>query len=136
MEADTAPDPSTTTDGNRRRPRVFLSYAHDSDAHREAVRDLWVFLCANGVDTRIDRVAAEQRQDWTLWMEHEVAAADHILVIASPAYKHRAGYDANPDQGLGVQYEARLIRNLYYRNQSKLDSPTRCVGEVLGLSRS
>jgi hypothetical protein len=71
------------------------------------VRDLWVFLCANGVDARIDRVAAEQRQDWTLWMEEQVAAADHVLVIASPAYKQRAGHEAEPDQGRGVQYEAR-----------------------------
>jgi hypothetical protein len=30
---------------------------HDSEAHREQVRNLWIFLCANGVDARIDRVA-------------------------------------------------------------------------------
>jgi hypothetical protein len=29
-------------------------------------------------------VAAEQRQDWTLGMEREVAAADHILIAPSP----------------------------------------------------
>jgi hypothetical protein len=80
---------------------VFISYAHDSVAHREAVRDLWIFLCAHGVDARIDRVAAEQRQDWTLWMEGEVAAADHILEVASPAYKRRAGVDADPGKGRG-----------------------------------
>ena len=55
---------------------MFLSYAHDSDAHREAVRDLWILLRSNGVDARIDRVAAEQRQDWTSWMEREVDAAE------------------------------------------------------------
>jgi hypothetical protein len=112
-------------DRARRPPRVFLSYAHDTDAHgsdthREAVRDLWILLRANGVDAQIDRVAAEQRQDWTLWMEEQVAAADHILVIASPAYKQRAGADADPGEGRGVQYEARLIRNLFYKNQSDL----------------
>ena len=101
-------------------PRVFISYAHDSDAHREQVRDLWIFLCAHGVDARIDRVAAEQRQDWTLWMEQQVAEADRILIVASPAYKTRAGHEADPDVGRGVQYEARLIRDLFYRDQSDL----------------
>src|SRR5690349_10730307 len=98
-------------------PRVFISYAHDSDAHRELVRDLWIFLCANGVDARIDRVAVEQRQDWALWMEQQVAEADRILIVASPAYQQRAGYDADPAVGRGAQWEARLIRDLYHRNQ-------------------
>ena len=111
--------PSPAAEGERA-PRVFLSYAHESDAHQEAVRDLWIFLRAHGVDAQIDRVAAEQRQDWTLWMERQVAEADHILIIASPAYKRRAGHEADPAEGRGVQYEARLIRDLFYRDQSDL----------------
>jgi hypothetical protein len=50
-------------------------------------------------------------------MEQQVAEANHILIVASPAYKTRAGYDADPDVGRGVQYEARLIRNLFYRTR-------------------
>src|SRR4051812_38751220 len=119
MEADSPPGGANPDEGPRR-PRVFVSYAHDSDVHREAVRDLWLFLCKNGVDARIDRVAAEQRKDWTLWMEEQVTAADHILVIASPAYKERAGHAAEPSQGRGVQYEARLVRNLFCASQNDL----------------
>jgi hypothetical protein len=59
--------------GSWRAPRVFSSYAHDSDAHAEQVRNLWIFLCAHGFDAHIDRVAAEQRRDWSLWMERQVA---------------------------------------------------------------
>ena len=101
-------------------PRVFISYAHDSVAHREAVRDLWIFLRANGVDACVDLVAAEQRRDWTQWMEKQVIEAEHILVIASPAYKERADPDADSSEGRGVQYEARLIRNLFYGDQRQL----------------
>ncbi|MGH3623771.1 MAG: SEFIR domain-containing protein, partial [Sciscionella sp.] len=100
--------------------RVFISYAHESEAHAEAVRDLWVFLRANGVDAKLDRVAAQRRLDWTLWMEKQVEEADHILVIASPAYKRRAGHRAEPDEGRGVQYEARLIRDRFYKDQGAL----------------
>ena len=116
-----APLPATaTTGGGVRVPRVFISYAHDCDTHRETVRDLWIFLRAHGVNARIDRVAAEQRTDWTLWMERQVAEADRILVVASPAYRQRAGHEADLGGGAGVQYEARLIRNLFYQDQSAL----------------
>jgi TIR domain len=101
--------------------RVFISYAHESETHAEAVRDLWVFLRANGIDAKLDRVAAQQRQDWTLWMADQVRDADHILVIASPAYKRRAQGQAEPYEGLGVQFEARLIRHAFYRDQRALD---------------
>lgn len=101
--------------------RVFISYAHESEAHAEAVRDLWVFLRANGIDATLDRVAAQQRRDWTLWMMGQVRDADHILVIASPAYKRRAEGQAEPDEGRGVQFEARLIRDAFYRDQRDLD---------------
>ena len=116
-----APLPAAAaTVGGVRVPRVFISYAHDCDTHRETVRDLWIFLRAHGVDARIDRVAAEQRTDWTLWMERQVTEADRILIIASRAYRKRAGHEADPGGGAGVQYEARLIRNLFYQDQSAL----------------
>ncbi len=43
--------------------RVFISYAHESAEHVEAVRDLWVLLRSCGIDAQLDRVAAQQRQD-------------------------------------------------------------------------
>ena len=113
--------PSGSTPPAPRPVRVFISYAHDSDAHEEAVRDLWVFLRANGIDAQLDRVAAQRRQDWSLWMMDQVRDADHILVIGSAAYKRRAEGRAEPDEGRGVQFEARLIRDVFYRDQRALD---------------
>lgn len=81
--------------------RVFISYAHESAEHVEAVRDLWVLLRSCGIDARLDRVAAQQWQDWPLWMADQIRAADHILVIASRAYKTRAEGRAGPDEGRG-----------------------------------
>ena len=64
--------------------RVFISYAHESAEHAEAVRDLWVLLRSCGIDARLDRVAAQRRQDWALWMADQIRAADHILVNRLP----------------------------------------------------
>ena len=98
-------------------PRVFISYAHDSTLHQEAVRDLWVLLRSLGVDAKLDLPAAERRQDWPLWMHEQVREADYVLVIASPAYRQRAEGDAPPGEGRGVQFEAALIREELYRDR-------------------
>ncbi len=99
------------------RPRVFVSYAHESSGHVEAVRELWVLLRSQGIDARLDLPAAERRQDWALWMLEEVREADFVLVIASPEYRRRAEGRAEPDEGRGVQFEAVLIREALYENR-------------------
>ena len=63
--------------------------------------------CGNGIDASLDLPAAEERVDWAQWMTREIRDADHVLVIASPEYKRRGEGDAGPDEGRGVQWEAR-----------------------------
>lgn len=101
---------------------MLISYAHDRNdpGHAESVRHLWEFLRSCGVDARLDLPAAAQRQDWPVWMADEIRAADVILVVASAAYRERAEGRAAPNVGQGVQWEARLIRDAYYRDQRAL----------------
>jgi hypothetical protein len=100
-------------------PRVFISYAHESEAHEALVRDLWILLRRLGVDAKLDLTAAERRRDWPVWMLGEVRAADFVLVIASAAYRRRAEGDAEADEGRGVQFEAVLIREEMYRDRAR-----------------
>jgi TIR domain len=103
--------------------RVLISYAQqvDSPGHGESVQRLWVFLRECGIDARLDLPAARQRQDWALWMADQIREADFVLVIASPEYRERAEGRSGPDIGRGVQWEARLIRDAFYRDQGGLD---------------
>ena len=72
-------------EGSAGRPvRVFISYAREDQTHEDRVRQLWMFLRAQGIDARLDLPAAEQRQDWAQWMTQEIRDADYVLVIASP----------------------------------------------------
>lgn len=75
------------------------------------------------VDTEINRVAAKQRQNWTLLMEQQVAEADCILVVASPGNKRQVSADADTSKHQGVQDEAPVIRNLIYQHHSDLQRP-------------
>jgi hypothetical protein len=97
--------------------RVFISYAHDDDEHRERVRRFWIFLRSQGIDARCDLDAVEQRQDWPLWMLGQIRAARFVLMIASPQYRRRADGEARSDEGRGVQWEARLAREVIYADQ-------------------
>jgi hypothetical protein len=103
--------------------RVFLSYAHDPDSadHRAVVREFWHFLRSHGIDAHLDLEAEGQRQDWSLWMADQIRQADHILVVGSPAYRERAQGQSGPAAGRGVQWEARLIREAFYRDQDRLN---------------
>lgn len=102
--------------------RVLISYAHDWDEpdHPRQVRQLWELLRSCGIDAKLDLPAATRRQDWSLWMADEIRAADVILVVASRAYRERAEGRAEPSVGQGVQWEARLIRDAFYRDQRAL----------------
>lgn len=108
------------SDAHVRPRRVFISYAHESDEHVRLVRELWIFLRQRGVDAQLDLLAAQRRQDWSLWMADQVREADHVLIVASAAYRKRAEGRSGLD-GRGVQYEARLIRAAFYRDQRELD---------------
>ncbi|RKS76692.1 SEFIR domain-containing protein [Actinomadura pelletieri DSM 43383] len=100
-------------------PRVFVSYAQH-DGHNQVVLDFWKFLRSNDIDARLDRSAAGQRQDWALWMGEQIREADVVLCVASKLYKERAEGRTGPDKGRGVQWEARLIRDAFYAEQSNL----------------
>jgi SEFIR domain len=98
--------------------RAFISYAHDTAAHIDVVRRFQLFLRGVGVDARLDLSAASVPQDWAVWMSAQIRESDFILVIASPKYRERADGLAPDDEGRGVRWEARLIRDLYYANES------------------
>ncbi len=102
------------TDENR---RVFISYAHESAAHVEAVRQLWTLLRESGVDAQLDLPATTQRQDWVLWMLGQLREAGYVLVVASAAYQRRGDGEAGPAEGRGVQFEAAMLRDLYYQDR-------------------
>ncbi len=97
--------------------RAFISYAHDSPDHVEAVRTLWLLLRRCGVDAKLDVVAAQQPRDWTLWMLEQLREAAFVLVIASPEYRLRVEGRETPSRGRGAQFEGSLIRNEFYRDQ-------------------
>jgi hypothetical protein len=104
----------------RRPPRVFVSYSHDNPLHEDLVRRFCEFLRGDcGVDAVLDRVAAESPQEWTAWIMRSVREADFVLCVASADYRAAADADLPADVRRGSQWEARMLREEFYRDEAQ-----------------
>jgi hypothetical protein len=92
--------------------RFLISYDHETEtpAHRANVLAFCGLLRAEGLDVHIDADVEGERQDWSLWMTHEIVAADRVLMVVSPRYRLRFEADAPIGGGRGVEIEAKIIR--------------------------
>ena len=63
-------------------PKVFASYSHDSDDHKQWVLKLCTKLVENGVDVMLDQWDIRLGTDQALFME-KLGAADRVLVICT-----------------------------------------------------
>ncbi len=101
----------------RKAPRVFITYSHDTQAHKNQVREFATFLRREiGLDVHLDQWYDSRRLDWSAWAIDHLTNADFILVIASPEYKRRADGAAPPNEGRGAQFETAMIRDNLTKN--------------------
>ncbi|MBF0563713.1 MAG: SUMF1/EgtB/PvdO family nonheme iron enzyme [Nitrospirae bacterium] len=92
-------------------PIVFLSYSHDTDAHKEWVLKLATDLMANGVDAELDQWDLVPGQDIVAFMEKGISDSDRVLMICSESYVKKA------DKGSGgVGYEGLIVTSEVAQN--------------------
>ncbi len=98
-------------EGPRSRPRVFISYSHDSDTHLARVLQLAQTLRQHGVDVWLDRFERGVPDvGWSRWMEMQVERAEIVLVVCTATYTARFNGAAPRGVGLGAKYEGAIIR--------------------------
>jgi hypothetical protein len=84
-------------------PRAFISYSHDSPAHRAWVLKLASDLRAVGVDIVLDQWDLVPGQDVSLFMQKGIAESDRVVLICS------ASYVSKSEMGVGGVGFERLI---------------------------
>src|SRR5437016_1837895 len=92
-----------------RSQRVFISYSHDSDRHREAVHALARDLSDLGFTVIIDVDDPVPREGWAVWCSRQVERADYILCVCTETYRRRVSGDEPHGVGRGATFEGRLI---------------------------
>jgi TIR domain len=90
---------------------VFISYAHESDEFRAKVRELCVYLRANGVEiiSDFDHEIVPPEDGWAIWMQHGIEDAQVVLVVCSSKYKARYEKRAPVSEGHGVTWEGAIL---------------------------
>ena len=100
-------------------PTVFISYSHDSTAHREQVLALSERLRQDGVDAVIDQyLNGAPSEGWPRWMLSQLIAAQLVLVVCTPTYYRRFRGQADPNKGKGADWEGAFITQALYDARS------------------
>lgn len=97
--------------------RIFISYAHDDDAHKlNALRFAYLLLDL-GHDVHIDQLVDNRRRNWYDWVSEQILAADFTTILASPMCKAVGEGKIGNDQHMGLRNELDMIRNLLHRDR-------------------
>ena len=85
-------------------PKVFISYSHDSSAHKNWVLKLGSDLRAKGVDVVLDQWDLVPGQDVSMFMQRGISEADRVIMICSSDYVTKS------EEGVGgVGYERLIV---------------------------
>lgn len=85
-------------------PRVFVSYSHDSEAHKQWVLRLATDLRTAGVDATLDQWDLSAGQDVVAFMTEGISKADRVLLVCTSTYVQKADAGAG-----GVGYERLIV---------------------------
>jgi formylglycine-generating enzyme required for sulfatase activity len=85
-------------------PRVFLSYSHDSEAHRAWVRELAERLVQGGVEVTLDQWDLRPGGDVVRFMDLGIRDADRVLMVCTANYVAKA-----EERKGGAGYEGMVV---------------------------
>jgi len=71
-------------------------------------------LREDGIDAEIDQYEVNPDQGWPFWCEQRIEEADFVLLVCTETYLRRVKNKEDEGKGLGVVWEARIIRQLIY----------------------
>lgn len=85
-------------------PKVFFSYSHDSEVHKDWVLRLATRLRSNGIDVVLDRWNLKLGNDLPYFMEQGLSKSSRVVCVCSEDYNNKA----NQGEG-GVAYEKHIL---------------------------
>lgn len=102
-------------------PNVLISYAHDSEEHKERALALADKLNLEGINCWIDRYVegSDPERGWPAWMEEKVRLSDFVFVIASERYLARFEGREVDGKGAGAKFESLILQQEIFENDSK-----------------
>ncbi|MFN8357144.1 MAG: toll/interleukin-1 receptor domain-containing protein [Spirosomataceae bacterium] len=96
-------------------PKVFISYAWESDELKDWVKNLAIKLRNNGIDAKLDQWEVLPGDQMPYFMEKSVRENDYVLLICTPKYKTKS---ENRIGGVGYEGDimtAEVLQNAKHR---------------------
>ncbi len=100
-------------------PRVFISYSHDSQEHKDRVLELADRLRQDGIDCTIDQYEESPSEGWQRWMLNQVDEATFVLVACTEQYDRRFRGRETVGKGKGATWEGGVIIQELYDDQGQ-----------------
>jgi hypothetical protein len=94
--------------------RIFFSYAHESDEHRNRVLQLCGQFRQSGLDAWIDQYETFPPQGWPIWMQNQIRRADFVLIVCSQTYRRRFEGEEIKGKGKGAKWEGSILTQALY----------------------
>lgn len=105
-------------------PKVFISYSHDSEEHKNWVYQFSCQLVENGVEVLLDQWDIKLGSNILKFMENGLAESDRVLVICTDNYNNKSNNGAG-----GVGYEKNILTaELFHAQDTKKFIP--CIRGV------
>jgi len=97
-------------------PIVFISYAHENDSLRVAVKTLADWLGQHGCKPLTDHAFGYRPppEGWQAWMLGCIHQADIVLVVCTPKLRQRYEKTGDLDSGRGATYEGAIVTQHIY----------------------
>lgn len=111
------PESTQTMSSDPKPPKVFISYSHDSQEHKERVLALADRLREDGIDCNIDQYEDAPPEGWQRWMLNQVEASDYALIVCTQQYDRR--FRGREEVGKGVTWEGGTVIQELYDAQSR-----------------
>src|SRR5947209_9399992 len=97
----------------------FISYSHDSQAHKNRVFELSERLRSEGVDCHIDQYEMSPPEGWPKWMRNQIRWADYVLVVCTENYQSRYEGTESAGKGAGSKWEGGIITQELYEAEGR-----------------
>src|SRR5659263_59872 len=100
-------------------PKVFISYSHDSEEHKDRALALSDRLRADGIECIIDQYETSPPEGWAQWMIKQVKKANFVLIVCTETYQLRFEGEEEPEKGKGAIWAGVIITQQIYEAQAR-----------------
>jgi hypothetical protein len=97
--------------------KVFISYSHDSEGHKNRVYNLSEKLRKDGIDCHIDQYEISPLEGWARWTRNQIRQADFVLVVCTETYERRYEGTEAAGKGAGAKWEGGIITQELYESE-------------------